>query len=98
MSWPAAREVAATGTIRPDGTVGPIGGLEYKVDAVRQAGLRVFLVPASQTPGELAEARQRAGDDVEIVPVNTLTEALDALGRPGRPAGRRRRSRRLTGG
>jgi PDZ domain-containing protein len=74
-----AQEVAATGTIRPDGTVGPIGGLEYKVDAVRKAGVHLFLVPASQTPGELAEAERRARDDVEIVPVRTLDEALAAL-------------------
>ena len=76
-------EVAATGTIRPDGTVGPIGGLEFKVDAVRQAGIPLFIVPASQTAGELAEAASRAGDEVEIVPVNTLSEALAALGSRG---------------
>lgn len=73
------REVVATGTINADGTVGPIGGLEHKVDAVRRTGASLFLVPDSQTPAELAEARRRAGDDLEIVTVHTLDEAVSAI-------------------
>ena len=77
--------IAVTGTISLDGSVGPIGGLTQKVSAVRQHGVDVFLVPASQQ--EVAdgadELRQRLDDaghgDVEIVPVATLDEALAAL-------------------
>lgn len=72
-------EVVATGTIGPDGTVGAIGGLEHKVDAVRRTGARLFLVPDSQTPAELAEARRRAGDELQIVAVHDLDEAIAAI-------------------
>jgi len=67
--------VATTGTIDIDGKVGPIGGIEQKVAAVIDAGIGVFLVPA----GEGAAARVRAGDDVRIIEVGSLDEALAAL-------------------
>jgi Lon-like protease len=81
------RDVAVTGTISLDGSVGAIGGLPQKVSAVRQNGFEVFLVPASQP--ELADPvqRQRLEDagrgEVEIIPVATLDDALAALARLG---------------
>lgn len=76
-------KVAATGTIGLDGTVGPIGGVQQKAAAARRAGVDLFLVPAAQTEGELARARDLAGDDVELVAVTNLDEALDALAARG---------------
>jgi Lon-like protease len=77
------KDVAVTGEIELDGSVGAIGGLAQKVSAVRQAGVHHFLVPTAQGPEQLARARQIAGDDVEIIPVATLDEALAALQRLG---------------
>ena len=75
--------VAVTGTIGLDGEVGAIGGLPQKVSAVRQVGVEHFLVPASQSESSMARAREVAGDDVELIPVATLDEALAALERLG---------------
>lgn len=72
-------DVAATGTIELDGSVGAIGRLPQKVSAVRQAGIGHFLVPASQPEASLIAAREIAGDDVEIVTVATVDEALAVL-------------------
>lgn len=71
--------VAVTGTLDVEGNVGPIGGIEFKTSAARRDGFDVFLVPADSTEEELAEARRRAGDALEIIPVETLDEALEAL-------------------
>lgn len=71
--------VAATGTMSADESVGAIGALRQKTVAVREAGATVFLVPASQSEQELAEARRVAGPGLRIVPVASLTEALAAL-------------------
>lgn len=71
--------VASTGTISEDGSVGAIGALRQKTVAVRRAGAKVFLVPKSQSAGELAAAREAAGKAVTIVPVGTVDEALAAL-------------------
>ena len=77
------RDIAVTGTISLDGSVGAIGGLPQKVSAVHQNGIDVFLVPASQVELEDPEGRQRLDDagkgEVEIIPVATLDEALDVL-------------------
>lgn len=77
------QDVAVTGTIDLNGDVGAIGGLAQKVSAVHQNGVRVFLVPASQSELTTPEGRQRLEDagrgEVEIIPVATLDEALAAL-------------------
>ena len=77
------RDVAVTGEIDIDGAVGAIGGLPQKVSAVKQIGVDHFLVPASQSAESLAQARLVAGDDVEIIEVATLDDALAALQRLG---------------
>ncbi len=38
--------IAGTGTITPSGEVGPIGGIQQKVAAARDAGAELFFVPA----------------------------------------------------
>ena len=77
------QNVAVTGTINLNGEVGAIGGLAQKVSAVHQNGVRVFLVPASQSELDDPVERQRLEDagrgEVEIIPVATLDEALAAL-------------------
>jgi len=70
-----AHEIAATGTISPDGTVGEIGGVEQKVVTVDRADIRYFMVPAEDAPA----AQQNAPSDVKIVPVHTLDDALSFL-------------------
>jgi PDZ domain-containing protein len=71
--------VATTGTIDIDGTVGPIGGIQQKAHAVRRAGIDVFIVPAADAP----IAMDVLGDSAEVIGVQTLDEAIDALGRLG---------------
>jgi PDZ domain-containing protein len=71
--------VAVTGTIDVAGRVGSVGGVVQKTAAVRELGADVFIVPAELAPEELERVRERAGDDLEIIPVATLEEALDAL-------------------
>ncbi len=71
----AGRRIAGTGTIELDGEVGEVGGVDAKVVAARASGATVFLVPEE----ELELAQETAGDDIEVIPVGTLDEAIDAL-------------------
>ena len=71
--------VAATGTIRQDGTVGGIGALVQKAVAVRESGVTLFLVPSEQSDAEIAQAQKAAGKSVRIVAVSDVDEALEAL-------------------
>ncbi len=71
--------VAVTGTIDPAGRVGPVGGVVQKTAAVRDLGADAFLVPAGLNPAELERVMERAGDDLEVIPVEDLDDALEAL-------------------
>ena len=50
---------------------------------MRQVGVEHFLVPTAQGEEQIERAREIAGDDLEIIPVATLDEALAALERLG---------------
>jgi len=71
--------VAATGTIRPDGTVGDVGGVKQKTSAVESAGATVFLVPKTPGDTELKLARSVAGSQLKVFAVGSLSEALSDL-------------------
>lgn len=71
----AGRTVAGTGTVDLDGRVGPIGGVRLKIVAAEEAGAELFLVPR----GNFEEARG-AGEEIELVPVSTVSDAVGALG------------------
>lgn len=71
------RVVAGTGTIDTSANVGPVDGIREKVRGAELAGADVFLVPAEQA--DEAEAAAPAG--LEVIPVATLQDAIDALQR-----------------
>lgn len=66
------RHIAGTGGIRGDGTVTRVGGVPAKAQAAQRAGADVLLIPASQAH----EIDTDALDDIEVVPVSTLEEAI----------------------
>lgn len=72
-------DIAITGEVNLDGTVGPIGGLSSKASAVLQNGLKYFLVPAAQGEADIAKARRVVGDEVQIIPVASIDEILLVL-------------------
>jgi len=67
--------IAGTGTLSPDGDVGPIGGVRQKVFAARNADAEIVLVPAENYDDAIAAA----GDDIEVVAVDTIDDALAFL-------------------
>ena len=67
-------QVGVTGTIAPDGTVGPVGGVEQKAITARANGVQLMIVPQL----EVAAARRGAGD-VRVVGVENIDEALASL-------------------
>ncbi len=73
------RRVAATGTIRINGTVGEVGGVAQKTVAVERAGASVFIVPA----GEYSQARSHANSRLTVLGVTTLSQAIRDLERLG---------------
>lgn len=73
------RRIAGTGTINIDGEVGPIGGIRQKVFGAIDAGAEIILVPADNYDDAVAAA----GDNITVVKVSTIQDALaylDSLG------------------
>lgn len=67
--------VSGTGTVDDAGAVGAIGGLPQKLWAASSAGTDLFLMPVSNC----ADLPERRPADMEIVPVSTLAEAVQAI-------------------
>ena len=69
------RRIAGTGTIDADGNVGAIGGMRQKTYGAIDAGAEYLLVPANNWD----EAVDAAGDDIELVKVTTIQDAMTFL-------------------
>ncbi|KQO17742.1 S16 family serine protease [Paenibacillus sp. Leaf72] len=64
-------QVAGTGTIEPDGSVGLVGGVPQKAYAVSRTDADVFFVPA-----ELEQEAKSAAPELLVVPVRTIDDIL----------------------
>lgn len=67
--------VAGTGTIDPEGVVGPIGGITQKLKGAKRAGATLFLAPKDNC--DAVAGNEPAG--LTVVPVGTLGEARDVV-------------------
>ncbi len=69
------KHIAGTGTITPDGAVGPIGGIAQKMQGARSGGATLFLAPAANCEDVLGHIP----DGLQVVRVENLTEARKAV-------------------
>lgn len=69
------KHVAGTGTIDPDGTVGPIGGIQQKLVGARDAGAELMLAPRDNC----ADVVGNIPTGLLVVPVSTLSQARDTV-------------------
>ena len=67
--------VAGTGTIAADGTVGPIGGIRQKLYGAQDAGAEVFLAPESNCD----EVVGHVPDGLRVFAVGSLQDSIDVL-------------------
>lgn len=67
--------IAGTGTLDPDGVVGPIGGIRQKMVGARDDGAQWFLAPADNC----AEVAGSVPDGLRVVKVGTYAEGVAAL-------------------
>ena len=69
------KHIAGTGTISPDGAVGPIGGIGQKMRGARSSGASLFLAPAANCD----EVAGHIPDGLQVVRVENLAEARHAV-------------------
>ena len=85
--------IAGTGEMLSDGTVGRIGGADFKVMAADREGVEIFFAPNDYLPDEVREKNpgiltnyeeavktaEKIGTKMKIVPVTTIDDALNYL-------------------
>jgi Lon-like ATP-dependent protease len=72
---PIDQTLALTGSLSVRGTVLPIGGATYKIEAAAESGMKKVLIPSSNLNDVLIE--KKYVDQIEIIPVDTLTDVLE---------------------
>ena len=75
--------IAGTGEIKPNGHVGPIGGIDQKIAAARDKGAKLFMVP----PANCADALDAPNGDMRLVRADTMHDALTAIETWGKDPG-----------
>ena len=70
--------VAGTGTIDPEGNVGPIGGVKHKIVAANREKAEIFFVPAENYDEAKARA-DKIGTTMKLVSVSKLSDALNYM-------------------
>ncbi len=70
-------DLAATGSIEQDGSVGKVGGVAEKLEAVHEAGLKIFLIPLGQGVQTGVDLR-RLGEQwgMQVIEVANFDEAI----------------------
>ena len=75
-----------TGTINPDGSIGPVSGITYKIEAAAKDGMKTFLIPIGQRYDTDLETKQTVDviqkgqlAGVKVQEVATLDEAYEVL-------------------
>jgi Lon-like protease len=74
-SLTGGKDVAGTGELDSEGTVGPIGGIQQKIAAAREQGAELFLVPAANCPDALGANN----GDMRLVRATSFEETLGAV-------------------
>jgi Lon-like ATP-dependent protease len=71
MKQPVKNDIAMTGEISLHGTVRPIGGVNEKIQAAKDAGVRIVIIPFGNWNSEFQNL-----EDITIVPVKKIEEVV----------------------
>ena len=74
-SLTGGQNIAGTGTVNPQGKIGPIGGIRQKMYGASRAGIKYFLAPDSNCD----EVVGHIPEGLNVFKVHTLQDSLKAL-------------------
>ena len=72
-------KIAGTGTIEPDGTIGPIGGIKHKIIGAVSDNAKYFLAPAGENYEEAKKYVKEKKLDIKLIEVKTIEDAIKKL-------------------
>ena len=81
MNWSLNKHVMMTGTINPDGSIGPVGGILEKIEAAKKANCTIMLIPKGQrfidvdgNKVDAVEFGKKLG--IKVIEVGSIYEAI----------------------
>ena len=72
------RNIAGTGTINMDGTVGEIAGIKYKIIGAVNDNMDLILVPSANYE-EAIKVKEEKNYDIDIISIDTFDDAIEYL-------------------
>lgn len=73
------KKIVGTGTIDENGSVGSIGGLEYKIKGAIKENAEIFLVPVGENYDDAKRIVDDNDYDILLIPVESFDDALEKL-------------------
>lgn len=71
------KDVFMTGMIYPDGFIGPVGGIPYKLEAAAKNGAKIFLIPKGQRVVYVQEQKEEKRGP--FIFITTKTRSIDLV-------------------
>jgi PDZ domain-containing protein len=72
-------KIAGTGTIEEDESVGPIGGVKYKLAGAESDGADIFFAPSGENYNEAIRIKNEKNYNIIVIEVKTLDDAINFL-------------------
>lgn len=72
-------KIAGTGTIESDGSVGPIGGIKYKLAGAEKDKADIFFAPSGENYEEAIKIKEDRNYKIKIIEIKTLDDAINYL-------------------
>lgn len=72
-------KIAGTGTIEEDGTIGEIGGVQYKLLGAEKAKADIFLVPSGGNYKEAVKYKKKKNLKIKLIEVKNIKEIIEKL-------------------
>lgn len=73
------KKIAGTGTIETDGSIGEIGGVEYKLLGAAKANTDIFLVPYGNNYKDAVKYKKKHNLKIKLIEVKNIEDAIEKL-------------------
>ena len=79
--WSLKPDIVMTGMINPDGSIGPVGGIPFKLEAAAAKNATLFLIPEGQSTVTVTKTSSSSKGPLIIVGANEETVDVVELGK-----------------
>lgn len=75
--WPLKSDVVMTGMINPDESIGPVGGIPFKLEAAAEKNATLFLIPEGQSTVTVTKTNTSSGGSIIITNTEETVDVVE---------------------